>query len=417
MKSLVSILGLLMLVLMVCTPTSKEVPDSDLWKDLPTQVITQTEAQAEIAEKMARLQTFLEREKLDGMLFTQVRNFYWITAGLANNQIVLNKDVGAASVLIMKDGSKYLICNDSEAPRLMNEIMTELGYTLKRFDWFEANILQDVRGDIISQLAPKGRIGSDVPYPNTVLVADQFKPLRYSLTEPEIKRYRWLGQQTTIAIETVCRSLKPGMDEFEIEALTSTELRSRGIMPTVLLIGVDERIYNYRHCLPAGSKLQKYAMVNVVAEKWGMPIAVTRFVHFGPLPEALKTKLEKTALLNAKYQKATVPGKAGVEIFEECKTWYAEAGYEGEWMKHHQGGATGYDDREYVIYPGVKEVVQERQAFAWNPTITGAKIEDTIITYKDHFEVVTATGNWPVIDIELDGKIYPQPGILVIDVK
>ncbi|OGB66100.1 MAG: hypothetical protein A2Y94_09485 [Caldithrix sp. RBG_13_44_9] len=86
-------------------------------------------------------------------------------------------------------------------------------------------------------------------------------------------------------------------------------------------------------------------------------------------------------------------------------------------MKHHQGGATGYDDREYVIYPGVKEVVQERQAFAWNPTITGAKIEDTIIAYKDHVEVVTATGNWPVIDIDLDGKIYPQPGILVMDVK
>lgn len=417
MKSLVSILSLLMFVLMVCTPSSKEIPDSDSWKDLPTQVITQTEAQAEIAEKMVRLQTFLEREKLDGMLFTQVRNFFWITAGLANNQIVLNKDVGAASVLIMKDGSKYLICNDSEAPRLMNEIMTELGYTLKRFDWFEANILQDVRGDIISQLAPKGRIGSDVPYPNTILVADQFKPLRYSLTEPEIKRYRWLGHQTTTAIESVCRSLKPGMDEFEIEALTSAELRSRGIMPTVLLIGVDERIYNYRHCLPAGSKLQKYAMVNVVAEKWGMPIAVTRFVHFGPIPEELKAKLEKAALINAKYQKATVPGKACAEIFEECKTWYAESGYEGEWMKHHQGGATGYDDREYVIYPGVKEVVQERQAFAWNPTITGAKIEDTIIAYKDHVEVVTATGNWPVINIDLDGKIYPQPGILVMDGK
>jgi Xaa-Pro aminopeptidase len=402
---------------MACTPSTKEISDNSLWKDLPSQVITKAEAKAEIADKMLRLQNFLEQQRLDGMLFTQVRNFYWITAGLANNQIVLNKDIGAASVLIMKDGSKYLICNDSEAPRLMNEIMTELGYTLKRFEWFEANPLKDVRGDIISQLAPNGKIGSDVPYPNTILKADQFKPLRYSLTESEIKRYRWLGQQTTEAVENVCRSLKPGMNEFEIEALTSVELRSRGIMPTVLLIGVDDRIYNYRHCLPAGSKLQKYAMVNVVAEKWGMPMAVTRFVHFGPLPEELKTKLEKSALINAKYQKVTVPGKACAEIFEECKTWYAEAGYEGEWMKHHQGGAIGYDDREFVIYPGIKEVVQDHQAFAWNPTITGAKIEDTIVTYKDHFEVVTATGNWPTIDIELDGKIYPQPAILIMNIK
>ncbi|MBN2366298.1 MAG: M24 family metallopeptidase, partial [Calditrichaeota bacterium] len=150
-----------------------------------------------------------------------------------------------------------------------------------------------------------------------------------------------------------------------------------------------------------------------VAEKWGMPMAVTRFVHFGALPDDLKNKLEKCAWVNAKYQQSTVPGTATADIFEMCKTWYAEAGFEDEWKKHHQGGAIGYNDREYVIYPGIKEVVRDKQAFAWNPTITGAKIEDTIIAYKDGFEVVTKTGDWPVIDVELDGKVYPQPDILI----
>jgi len=216
-------------------------------------------------------------------------------------------------------------------------------------------------------------------------------------------------------VEDVCRRLKPGMDEFEIEAMTAAEVRSRGILPTVLLIGVDQRIYNYRHALPGGAVLEKYAMVNVVTEKWGMPMAVTRFVHFGPLPEDLQSKLQKTAQVNAHYQKATIPGKSCAEIFELCKVWYAEAGYDGEWKKHHQGGAIGYDDREYVIYPGIKQTVQNKQAFAWNPTITGAKIEDTIVVYKDHIEVVTRTDNWPLIDITLDNKIYPQPDILVIE--
>ena len=110
-----------------------------------------------------------------------------------------------------------------------------------------------------------------------------------------------------------------------------------------------------------------------------------------------------------------MPGTPCADIFEACKGWYAEVGFEGEWQKHHQGGSTGYDDREYVIYPGVKETVQNRQAFAWNPTITGAKIEDTIIVYEDHFEVVTRTDNWPLIDIELDGKLYPQPDILIVN--
>ncbi|MCK4894615.1 MAG: M24 family metallopeptidase [Calditrichia bacterium] len=414
---MIRVIVVLVAVLFAITCTLK---DSDqvnelIWKNYQPQILSQEEINEELTEKMDQVTEFLTQYKLDGLLLTQVRNVNWITAGLVNNQIVLNKDVGAASLLIMKDGKKYLICNDSEAPRMMDEVMKELGYTLKRYDWYDANPVKDVRGKIIKELAPKGKIGSDVPFPQTILVADKFEPLRYSLTDSEIKRYRWLGRQTTEAVEAVCRRLKPGMNEFEIEAMTAAEIRSRGIIPTVLLIGVDDRIFKYRHALPGGASLEKYAMVNVVTEKWGMPMAVTRFVHFGPLPEELKTKLEKTALVNAYFQRNTVPGTPCADIFEACKGWYAEVGYEGEWQKHHQGGSIGYDDREYVIYPGVKETVQNRQAFAWNPTITGAKIEDTIIVYDDHFEVVTRTDNWPMIDIELNGKIYPQPDILVVN--
>ncbi len=414
---MIRVIVVLVAVLFAITCTLK---DSDqvnelIWKNYQPQILSQEEINEELTEKMDHVSEFLTQYKLDGLLLTQVRNVNWITAGLVNNQIVLNKDVGAASLLIMKDGKKYLICNDSEAPRMMDEVMKELGYTLKRYDWYDANPVKDVRGKIIKELAPKGKIGSDVPFPQTILVADKFEPLRYSLTDSEIKRYRWLGRQTTEAVEAVCRRLKPGMNEFEIEAMTAAEIRSRGIFPTVLLIGVDDRIFKYRHALPGGASLEKYAMVNVVTEKWGMPMAVTRFVHFGPLPEELKTKLEKTALVNAYFQRNTVPGTPCADIFEACKGWYAEVGYEGEWQKHHQGGSIGYDDREYVIYPGVKETVQNRQAFAWNPTITGAKIEDTIIVYEDHFEVVTRTENWPMIDIELNGKIYPQPDILVVN--
>ncbi|MEK7670783.1 MAG: M24 family metallopeptidase [Bacteroidota bacterium] len=279
------------------------------------------------------------------------------------------------------------------------------------YNWFDANPVKDIRGDIIKEL--RGKIGSDVNFPGTIVVADKFKRLRFSFTDPEIKRYRWLGKETTEAVSDVCRNVEVGMDEFEIEALTAAALRSRGILPTVLLIAVDERIAKYRHALPAGAQLKKYVMINVVAEKWGMPIAVTRFAHFGPLPPELESKLQKTARVNAHYQAATVPGKSCAEIFEECKQWYAEAGYPDEWMKHHQGGAIGYDDREYVIYPGIQEIVQDRQAFAWNPTITGAKVEDTMIAYKDHGEIVTRADNWPMINVELNGKTYEQPGILI----
>lgn len=383
------------------------------WKDNLTMEITQLEAQKELEEKLVRVQSFLNEQKLDGLLLTQVRNFYWITTGLANNQIVLNKDVGAASLLIMKDGKKYLLSSESESERLMDESVGKLGYGLKKFNWYEANPGKDVRGDMIKEISKGGRIGSDINFPGTVLISDQFKKIRYSLLEPEIKRYRRLGKEVTEAVAEVCRSIKPGMDEYEIEAMTSASLRARGILPTVLLIAVDERIFKYRHALPNGARLNKYAMINVCAEKWGMSIAVTRFVHFGQLPEELKNKFEKTAKILTQYQLATIPGKSCSDIFEQCKKWYDETGFPGEWEKHHQGGAIGYDDRDYVIYPGIDETVLDNQAFAWNPTITGAKVEDTFIVYKDHFEVITKSEGWPMITVKINGKEYEQPGVLI----
>ena len=386
---------------------------TDLWKSNPQMVITVSEAQKEIEEKLLRVQSFLNEQKLDGLLLTQVRNFYWITAGLANNQIVLNKDVGAASLLIMKDGKKYLLCTGSEAGRLMDESLGELGYELKNFNWYEANAVKDVRSDLIKEISKDGRIGSDINFPGTVLISDQFKKIRYSLLESEIKRYRWLGREVTEAIAEVCKTIKPGMDEFEIEAFASASLRARGILPTVLLIAVDKRIFKYRHVLPGGAKLDKYAMINVCAEKWGMPIAVTRFVHFGQLPEELKIKFEKTAKIFTQYELATVPGNTCADIFEQCKKWYEEAGVPDEWKKHHQGGAIGYDDRDYVIYPDINETILDNQAFAWNPTITGAKVEDTIIAHRNRFEEITKSDGWPMITVEINGKKYEQPGVLI----
>lgn len=391
---------------------TKPVPEKSEQKKIVLKTARDFNYRMEIEEKLNRVYKFLNDNKLDGILFTQVRNVYWITAGLANNQIVLNKDAGAASLLILKNGNKYLICNGAEAQRMMDESLSELGYELIKYNWFDANPVKDVRGELVKQF---GKIGSDIDFPGTLNVAEKFKPLRYSFNDFEIIRYAYVARMSTEAVAEVCMKIKPGMNEFEIETMTANALRDRQIIPTVLLTAVDKRIYNYRHALPGGAVLENYAMINICAEKWGMPIAVTRFVHFGSLPGELKTKLEKTTIINAHYQEMTRPGVAASEIFEKMKEWYASAGYENEWMLHHQGGAIGYDDREWVIYPGIKEVVQNNQPFAWNPTITGAKVEETIIVNQNGFEVLTKSPNWPMIIVNLNGKKYPQPSILIRD--
>ncbi len=374
-------------------------------------VVTHTELVQEVGEKVSRVQKWLKEQGLAGVLLTQVRNFSWITAGLGRSDVVLTSEVGSASLLITSDARKYLVAASDEVPRLMDEDLKDLGFEARDFKWYEDKTRPDRKLAIIHDLTQGQPVGTDVPYGDLKLV--DISLLRSELTESEIKKYRWLGRNTTEAVIATARKVHPGMTEQEIEAMTSDELLRRGIRPTVLLIATDDRIYRFRHALPAAAKLKKYAMINVCARKWGLIIAVTRFVHFGPLPPSLKQRLSAVARIGAQFQAHTTPGATAGEILELAKQWYAQNGFPGEWERHHQGGAIGYSEREWLAYPGSRESVHAGQAFAWNPTVEGAKVEDTILAHSDHIENLTLTGAWPQIPVMVDGKTYPQPGILV----
>ncbi len=375
-------------------------------------VITFEERKAEVNEKLQRVYSFLEKNKLDGILLSTVRNFAWMTGG-GDSHIVITSEMGCAPLLILKNGKKYLIASNSEASRLMDEALKGLGFELKEFKWFEEFLEPNRKLEIIKSLTPKMKIGSDAPFLGTVLVANEFSKIRYQLTDYEIKKYRWLGSQCAQAVKEVCYQIKPGMSEKQIEALTSDALMKRGIRPTVILIGADERIYNYRHATPTEKKLKKYAMVNICAEKWGLVIAMTRFVHFGPLPKDLEKKMRSVAKVDSTYLSMTRPGMPAYKILEAGQKAYEAEGYKDEWKEHHQGGAIGYFERDWIVYPGLKEKVREKQAFAWNPTIKGTKCEDTIICFKDGIEILTVIKDWPKIKVTIKGHAFYRPAILV----
>ena len=41
--------------------------------------------------------------------------------------------------------------------------------------------------------------------------------------------------------------------------------------------------------------------------------------------------------------------------------------------------------------------MQARQAFAWNPTVAGTKVEDTALVIDDRLEMLTTSPEWPLI--------------------
>ncbi len=111
---------------------------------------------------------------------------------------------------------------------------------------------------------------------------------------------------------------------------------------------------------------------------------------------------------------ATTPGATGAELFQAAARAYADAGFPSEELRHHQGGATGYRSREWIAHPQSRETVQARQAFAWNPTVTGTKVEETMLVHEQGFEVVTASPDWPAIPLNVGGQVLAAPAILSI---
>jgi antitoxin VapB len=239
--------------------------------------------------------------------------------------------------------------------------------------------------------------------------------LRASLTGAEILRYRWLGRKTADVTAAVLQELEPGITEYEMEALVSDGLLCEGILPSVLLMAVDDRILNFKHAVARGAALKRFGMLNLCSRKWGLAISITRFVHFGELPSELSERFASAAKVNAALLDATRAGAASAALFQAAQQAYAAEGYPGEEEFHHQGGATGYGEREWLATPNGKEVVQNCQAFAWNPSIRGGKVEDTTLLIDGAIETLTATPELPLIETPINGAAYSGAGVLVKD--
>lgn len=154
-------------------------------------------------------------------------------------------------------------------------------------------------------------------------------------------------------------------------------------------------------------------MLNLCTRKWGLAISITRFVHFGQLPAELASRFKSAAQVNGALLAATKVGTTSAQLFRVAQAAYAAEGFPGEERFHHQGGPTGYGEREWLATPEGKETVVDNQAFAWNPSIRGGKAEDTVMLHNGKIEWLTSTPQLPVIDADVNGKHYQAAGVLV----
>jgi Xaa-Pro dipeptidase len=368
-------------------------------------IVSESAWNAELDEKHAVLVEWLRKEKLSGVLIRRNENVAWVTGGAVELRVLTPSETGVGSLLVTAEGKRYYFTTENEAPRLKDEEFGELDFEPVLFPWYA-----DETAAAATKLAG-GLLGSDTPVPGTIAVS--LYPLRASLRESEIARYKWLGGQTAAATAESLKQVEPGMSEYDLEAMTAANLLKRGILPSVYLYAVDDRIYKYKHAVARGAKLKNYAMLNLCTRKWGLAISITRFVHFGELPTELGARFKSAAQVNAALLDASRVGTSSAQLFKVAQAAYAAEGFPGEERFHHQGGPTGYGEREWVATPNGKETVVNNQAFAWNPSIRGGKAEDTVILRDGKIEWLTGTPELPVINAEVNGKIYPAAGVLV----
>ncbi len=370
----------------------------------------------ELSTKQTRLAEFLGRHRLDGVLLGRRNNFAWITCG-RDNRIANFSPVGVASILATAD-SRVCLTNSIEGPRFAGEELEGTGIKVIEWPWYDRRAAQKLLKEAIGGR----RIAADVTdmgefdhhAAGLVRLPDDFGELRWSLTPAEIARYREGAKRTTVAIESACRRIGQNMSEHEISGLLDDEVHKQGLNPVVNLIASDERIERYRHPIAVNKKVQRYVMLVICSEFGGLITSVTRFVSFVPLSAEIKKKQQAVVNVDAAVNYSTRPGKTLGEIFAVIQKAYADQGFADQWKLHHQGGSAGYNGREAFAEPDSAITVRENQAFAWNPSITGVKSEDTILATSDGIEFLSnISKDWPTISATFNGKTVQRPDILV----
>mgnify|MGYP001204038155 FL=1 len=357
----------------------------------------------------------LNAENLGGVLLNSQHNFAWLTAG-GNNGVDLSRENGASSLLIRNDGKRFLLANKIEMPRMLAEEVCEKDFEPIIFDW-EA---EKINGNFVVETAQSlvensSNLATDIFYnPNFRVIEGSVAKCRYQLTQHEVERVQQLGKDAGEIVGDIYDELSVGQSEIEIANIVRFELGKRNINSVVTLVAADERIAKLRHPISTENVWKKVLMIVVCAKRDGLIASLSRIFSIGQISDELRKRTDAVAKVHARMMHATRPNATGKEIFEIIKNAYSDVGFAGEELKHHQGGACGYKTRDWVAHSESLEQVQLNQAFAFNPSITGTKSEETFIVKENGIEVITASANFPAISNVIDGIEYQSPDIFCL---
>ena len=325
------------------------------------------------------LRSLMREYGLGAVFLRRPANFAWYTGG-ADNRVDRGDPLGVAAVVLTAESS-FVLTDNIEAPRMREEQTPDM--EVVEYPWHEGPAAS------VRELAGGDLVGADFPSDLGPDVSEGAAPLRYVLDAEAAERYRRLGADASEAVSETASALTPATGEWEAAAELAAACRRRGMFSPVLLAAGAERLARFRHPIPHGGALGRRAMLVVCAERGGLFASLTRIVDFEePGPETARRQEACEEILRRMREEGTRPGRTLADAFEDCRRFYAEAGFPEGWRDHHQGGMAGYASREAIATPDARQGIQTGQAFAWNPSLEGAKAEETFLLGPDGPEVL-----------------------------
>ncbi len=357
----------------------------------------------EVSDKLAVVRRHLSDAGLAAVRLRGSDWFSWITGG-GSNVVLLSSETGVAEVLVTTDDS-WVLTDEIEAARLeAEELPGEL--LLWAGPWAEPGR----REEFVAGVRGGGPVASDRPAGDERPLPPALVQQRWSLHPQELERYRSLGGDAAAAVGEVLRRSRPDWSGQALAGAAAEALWQRGIHPTLTLVGDESRLPRYRHPTPAPLRLGRRAMLVVCGRRHGLYANLSRFVYFSePTPDERERHAATVAVEAAAFASST-PGATLGRVYEAMVQAYSDAGFPGAESDHHQGGPCGYLARDALALPGSELVIQERNALAWNPSLPGAKSEDTVVATAAGVEVLTAEPGWPVLRTPRG----PRPDLLVM---
>jgi Xaa-Pro aminopeptidase len=365
----------------------------------------------EVLIKLEIIRNILQETHSSGVRLRGTDWFAWITAG-GSNTVLMAAETGVAEVLVTADDT-WVLTDEIEAQRLQDEQLIDEAEPLYRLyvhPWAEVS----QRQAFVDRVTHNGKILSDRPINLPSESIKEF-PLpqalirhRQIMLPSEIERYRQVGRLASEAMTQVLNQAQPHWTEYELAGAGAKAMWERGLHPVLTLAAGDRRLPLYRHPLPTREAIGKQAMLVFCARGQGLIISLTRFVSFGRLSEQDQKLHDSIAEIEAAALDRSQIKTPLNEIYAVLEKAYSQHGYPNAIREHHQGGTAGYGAREIVATPDTGDRLAAGMVLAWNPSIPGAKIEDTFLLHSDHhLENLSFDPQFP--HAEVAGRLRAMP--------